>query len=291
MVEKITFTDRMEKLNTELESIKANPPSEQQRKKNKRNNWLILLVLFCFLAYGCVDLLTTSDEELAEKESQASIKAAEELEDLREADEQAALAHAAANTAESNIPGYDSSLAKDYEIIFIEDDNRMDAIRKQYWIVVPSDISETEAKATFIQLIMDETSKNPDIDAICIFAYDREVDVGYAYTIGTVDWCPDGEWNVPNEIARSNDRSSYEYVFTLTKRVVNSTLTKPTELEFEIYDFYKISYDAAWDEVDLSDPYATVDEDLVKQNVANHYGITAEEAYDIYRKVTEYQYQ
>jgi cell division protein FtsB len=91
MVEKITFTDRMEKFNAEMENIKANPPSEQQRKKNKRNNWLILLVLFCFLAYGCVDLLTVSDKEQAEIDAQAAIEAAKEVEEAAKEAEQEAI--------------------------------------------------------------------------------------------------------------------------------------------------------------------------------------------------------
>jgi hypothetical protein len=85
------FTDEMQKASDQHQK-----QQQEQQQKIKRNGWLILLVLFCFLAYGCVDLLTVSDGELAEREAQVSIEAAEKLEDLREADEQAALAHATA---------------------------------------------------------------------------------------------------------------------------------------------------------------------------------------------------
>lgn len=249
-----------------------------------------MALLLIFLTLGCITNEEDSTEDISD----------EQLEQLRKADEQAALAHAAAkkqdnqhepNTDETNIPEYDSNLVRNYEIIETEDDTWMDAIRKQYWILVPSDISEAEVKATFIQVVLDETSKNHDIDAIAVFAYDRKVDVGYFYTIGKFDWGPNGNWNVPSEIARSNDRSSYEYTYTITKRVVNSTVTKPNEFDYEVYDYFKIAYDAAWDEIDLSDPYATVYEDVVMQDVAKHYGITAEEADASYMKVVEYQYQ
>jgi hypothetical protein len=62
-------------------------------------------------------------------------------------------------------------------------------------------------------------------------------------------------------------------------------------LEFEIKDYYSECYDAEWDNIDLSDPYATVDEEVVYQKVADKYGITKEEAKEICTKVTLYQLQ
>lgn len=66
---------------------------------------------------------------------------------------------------------------------------------------------------------------------------------------------------------------------------------KPTDLELEIYDYFFTSCDAEWDKIDLSDPYACIDEEVVKQNVAKHYGISVDEVYTISTKVVEYNYQ
>jgi hypothetical protein len=189
-------------------------------------------------------------------------------------------------------PEFDSNLVRDYVIVETENDPWENAIRKQYRVLVPSDISEEEVKATFTQIIMDETSKNNDIDAICIFAYDRKEDINGAYTIGKVDWCPNGNWgDVTSKIAETNDRSSYEYVFDIKGKVVNPTIDSPTELEFEIYDYFLVCCDDEWDKIDLNDPYAIVDEELVAQKVAEHYGISVEKVDEICLKVVEYQYQ
>lgn len=187
-------------------------------------------------------------------------------------------------------PEYNSTLVKNYEIVETVDDPWNDAIRKQYSVIVPSDISKDELKATLIQIVLDKTSENKEIDAICIFAYDKKQDLNGAYTFGTVDWCPNGSWSdVTPEIASSNDRSSYEYVFNIRDKVGNKNREHPTDLEFEIMDYYTVCTDAEWDKIDLNDPYAVIDEDVVYQKVADKYGITKEEVKDICMKVAIYK--
>ena len=138
---------------------------------------------------------------------------------------------------------------------------------------------------------MDKTSANNDIDEVIVFAYDRKEDVNGAFTLGKVEWCPNGDWgSMTPEIASSNDRSSYQYVFDIKDKVGSiSASGSPTEREYEIYDYYEKCYDDAWKEVDLKDPTATPDEDLVMQKVAEKYGITREEASKICDKVAIYK--
>lgn len=110
--------------------------------------------------------------------------------------------------------------------------------RMTYKIVVPSDITKEELKATLIQVVKDKTAKNKDVDEIMVFAYDREQDIDNAYTYGKIEWCPNGNWaGVTSIIASSNDRSSYKYVFDI-KEKVGEEEGKPTEKELEIYDVY-----------------------------------------------------
>ncbi|ABE51531.1 hypothetical protein [Methanococcoides burtonii] len=80
MAEKLTRTERIQKV---LDEAKANPPSDEQRRKNKRTNWIVLLVLFSFIAYGCVDLVTDSDDEIAAREAQELAEQAEKAEKER----------------------------------------------------------------------------------------------------------------------------------------------------------------------------------------------------------------
>jgi hypothetical protein len=187
---------------------------------------------------------------------------------------------------------YDRTLVRNYEIVETEDDPWNGAIRKQYRVLVPSDVSKEELKSTLIQIVIDKTSENKDIDAIAIFAYDRKEDINDAYTFGTMNWCPNGNWgDVTPEIASNNGRSSYEYVFDIKDKVGDKNIERPTDLEFEINDYYWVCSDAEWDKIDLSDPYAFVDEYIIYQKIADKYGITKEEAEEICMKVTIYQMQ
>lgn len=213
-------------------------------------------------------------------------------------DEQATVVHApekneaVKDKVQSEPAEYDHALVKNYEIVETEDDPSGSAIRKQYRVLVPSDVSKEELKATLIQIVMDKTSENKNIDAIAIFAYDRKEDINDAYTFGTMNWCPNGNWgDVTPEIASNNDRSSYEYVFDIKDKVGDKNIERPTDLEFEINDYYYVCSDAEWDKIDLSDPYAFVDEDTIYPIIADKYGITIEEAKEICRKVSIYQMQ
>jgi len=169
-------------------------------------------------------------------------------------------------------------------------------IRMEYKIIVPSDITKEELKATLIQVVKDKTAENKDIDEIAIFAYDREQDIDDAYTFGKVEWCPNGNWaGVSSNIASSNDRSSYKYVFDI-KEKVGEEEGKPTEKELEIHDAY-------WEKLNepgnprgyinhpLSDESANQWEKEKINEVAELYGITRQKIYDIATKATFWKWK
>lgn len=204
---------------------------------------------------------------------------------------------------------YDSSLVRDYDIVE-ENDISIKALtkslsaytqeelnslpvnmRKEYRVVISPTVSKEELKSTLIQVVMDKTSKNNDIDEVVVFAYDRKEDVNGAFTLGKVEWCPNGDWgSMTPQIASGNDRSSYQYVFDLKDKVGNvETSDRPTDREYEIYDYYTKCWDAESNNVDWSDPEAKVDEDLVIKKVAEKYGISEEEVNRICDKVVMYQ--
>jgi hypothetical protein len=151
------------------------------------------------------------------------------------------------------------------------------AIRKEYRIVVPSDISKEELKASMKHLVSQETKKNHDIDAIVVFAYDRKEDAKSVYTFGKMEWCPNGDWGgVTPEVASTNDRSSYKYVFNIRDKVGNiSNANIPTKEEFVIYDAFEKDL--------LADP--NVSEKIITQRVAEKFSISEEKLNQIYIKV------
>jgi len=156
-------------------------------------------------------------------------------------------------------------------------------IRKEYRIVIPSDISKEELKATMKHLVVLETEKDPDIDEIIVFAYDRKEDSESVYTFGKMEWCPYGTWgSVTPNIASSNDRSSYKYVYHITDKVGKISATSiPTKREFSIYDSFEKALSAD----------QNIDEGIVKLKVAKELGISVEEIDRICIKVLTYKMQ
>jgi hypothetical protein len=154
-------------------------------------------------------------------------------------------------------------------------------IRKEYRIVVPSDISKEELKASMMHLVGQETMEDPDIDAIRVFAYDRWEDVKSNYTFGKMEWCPYGIWNsVTPEIASTNDRSLYKYVFNISEKVDDiSTSNMPTKVEIAIYD--------ALEKELRANP--NVDKKIIIQQVAEKFSISEEKLNKISVKVTRYK--
>lgn len=185
----------------------------------------------------------------------------------------------------TTIPEYNSALVRNYEIVKIEDISTKVGsqlnIRKAYRIVVSSDISKEELKATLIQVVMDKTSENSDIDEVIVFAYDRKEDADSIYTFGKVEWCPNGDWGgVTSIIASTNDRSSYKYTFDIKDKVGSiDTSDRPTEREFEIYNALE---EALWEDLDTP-------EEIIEERVAKKYGISKEELDRIWIKVTAYK--
>jgi hypothetical protein len=214
------------------------------------------------------------------------------------------------------IPEYDSTLVRNYEIVKTEDisikalDKPLSAystseieklpmnLRKEYRVVVPSDISKEEFKSTLIQVVMDKTSENLDIDEIVVFAYDRKEDADSFYTFGRVEWCPNGDWaGVTSTIASTNDRSSYQYNFEIKDKVGNIDVSdRPTEREFEICDYYddrlleetKKLFEA--EDAGLQYKYADLEEleNAVRTEVANKYDISEDELDKVWLKVIVY---
>ena len=156
-------------------------------------------------------------------------------------------------------------------------------IRKEYRIVVPSDISREELKSLMKQLVIQETVRNPDIDEIVVFAYDRKEDSTGPYTFGKMEWCPNGKWNaVSPYIASSNDRSSYKYVFEIKDKAGNiSSADVPTKEELSIYD----SFEKALDD------NPNLDEETIKRRIAKDLGISVNKIDQICIKVLTYKMQ
>lgn len=261
--------------------------------KNMANLITVVLITLIILLSGCVE-----EESSVSPTSEDSTPTTPEQ---------------TVTTSDIGIPEYDNTLVRNYEIVKTEDisikamDKSLSAystseieklpmnIRKDYRIVVPSDISKEELKSTLIHIVMDETSANPDIDEVVLFAYDRKEDTDSIYTFGRVEWCPNGDWaGVTSLIASTNDRSSYQYNFDIKDKVGDIEVSdKPSERELEIHDYYdnllleetKKLIEAEDEGLDYK--YANQEEleNAIRTEVANKYSISEEELDKIYMKV------
>lgn len=156
-------------------------------------------------------------------------------------------------------------------------------IRKEYRIILPMNISKEQAMSTIIQLVLDKTKENLDIDAIVVFAYERESQINGVYTLAKLEWCPNGNWGgVDSYIASTNDRTDYKFVFDLRDKLGQSRkINRPTEKEFEIYEYVEKEL---WKDV-------TTDEEIILKRVANKYGLSVNELREICIKVVTYNQQ
>jgi hypothetical protein len=156
-------------------------------------------------------------------------------------------------------------------------------IRKICKIVVHPNVSKEELKSILTQVVKDKTSEDNNTDEIAVFAYDRKEDIKYfGFTFGKVFWCPNGNWaGVTPEIASIKDRSFYQCVFEIKDKVGNLNPSKrPTTFEYEIWDNYML--------LDNEPQNIKLEADLIKQKIAEKYGIPIEEVRKICNKVFGY---
>lgn len=165
-------------------------------------------------------------------------------------------------------------------------------LRKEYRILVASEITKEELEATFKKFINEKTNENKDIDEIVVLAYDNKNDINDAYTYGKAEWCPNGKWGeVSPDIALSNNRESYKFNFQINDKVGNLEKSdKPSDREIEIYNELKHRLNRMFDDPDY---YYVLETDAKMQEyekqqheeVCKKYNISLEELDEIYYRV------
>ncbi len=168
-------------------------------------------------------------------------------------------------------------ISEEYEIVKVEDFSVSIYARVGIHIIVPTNITSDLLKAAMKHAVQSTRKVNPEIDEIVVYAYDRMEDVDHGYTFGKVEWAPNGQWgSTTAEIARSNNRSSYQYKFDIKGKVGNiKNLDVPTKREYEIYDYWD---SLIYGNLDLSG-------EEVDRIVAERFNITVEEVSKICIKV------
>jgi len=107
-------------------------------------------------------------------------------------------------------------------------------IRMRYSIAVPSDITLEELKFLLTQVITEKSNTNPDIDEIHIGIWESEESFkGGNPNLGYAEWSPYGKWSVMTpEIARNNNRDSYNIVYHIDEKALEALKKRTTETLF-----------------------------------------------------------
>ena len=179
----------------------------------------------------------------------------------------------AANEAEAKKKAEEAAV--DYKIVEDGDSSYADVTRKDLRIVLASGVTEAQLKNTLTKVVEEYTNQNKDVDALIVFAYDREQDIGGIFTLGKATWAPEGDWS---KAENTDDRGNYQISFQIMKKVTDPEgEQKPTDEEFAIYD----AYQAEMEGTDRS----MEDEEKAKAVVASKYKMTPEEVRDVVFKL------
>lgn len=115
------------------------------------------------------------------------------------------------NSKEEDKPIKENVEIVDYEIINKNDNSMPNAKRYALDVVVNEKATEEELKA-LSEKIVEDIKKEEDFNAISIGFYDDEKDVGEGYTLGSIDYAPNGKWGDASSVkAGQYDKMEYSY--------------------------------------------------------------------------------
>jgi len=115
-------------------------------------------------------------------------------------------------------------------------------IRMRYSIVISPNvtteelksITAEELKSLLVQVIMEKSNANLDIDEIHVGIWESEESFkGGNPNLGYAEWSPYGKWSVMTpEIARNNNRDSYKIVYNIDEKALEAIKKRKIETLF-----------------------------------------------------------
>ncbi|MBU4317798.1 MAG: hypothetical protein KKF30_11060 [Proteobacteria bacterium] len=144
------------------------------------------------------------------------------------------------------------------------------AKRRRYDVIVSSSIRSEDIKPTMISVVENETRKDDDIDGITVNLYDSENDIGKGFTLGHLEWCPNGRMSyITADIALTNNRATYEY---------DIIISKPSSIDYQIHQ--------AFEKAIKANPGKS--EEIVAEEIADDFKLPSYEVKGRYYNVLSY---
>ncbi|MGJ0848189.1 hypothetical protein ACR77J_15975 [Tissierella praeacuta] len=146
-------------------------------------------------------------------------------------------------------------------------------------VVIDDKVSLADME-TLSKEIIKNAKKEDNFNAISINFYDYEEYVGKGYTLGKVEYAPEGEWSKANTV-RAGDYKNMDYSFDLREKNWEKQLNRS---EVEVYKAWKELY------TDKDKGSFLPDEDEITKEIAEEFNITAEEVKGIMLKQIEWTF-
>ncbi|KMJ59382.1 hypothetical protein AB685_00370 [Bacillus sp. LL01] len=182
------------------------------------------------------------------------------------------------STPVSNDEEEEAPEVPNYYVAYSGDLNIANAKRYEYWAVVEDVmISEEEVKA-IAHDVVENAKEEQKFNAIVVWLVDDERQVNNGYTIGKIEYAPEGDWAKAMDV-KTGDYKTFEYAYNIGSPI-SGKLPKdmgedyPTAEEFDIY--------YAWNDNVFQEG---LEGDSAVQATADQFGISFEDADSIIQKV------
>lgn len=167
----------------------------------------------------------------------------------------------------------------DYEIVNKHDYSMPNAKRYSLDVVVKEMVTEEELK-DLAEKIVEDMKKENKFNAISIGFYDYKEYVGLGYTLGGVDYAPNGQWSDADTVS-AGQYKTMEYNYNVREKDWDKQLTKEEVL------IYKEAHDNYHNKA-IEDP--DTEEDDAYKEVAEKHNMTLEEVKDTMYKQVEWTF-
>lgn len=220
------------------------------RIKNRKTA-LIVLAVAIFVLPVIVSLGSSRVEELEEVSQETETQAEQEVEKTE-------------------------TKLMDYEIADVTSYDVADAKRYSYSVVI-SEKSTVDERENIVKDVVKKAKNDRSFNALSIYLYDYEEYIGDVYTLGKVDYAPNGEWGDAMEVD-TGDYDEMEYSWDLRRKDWDKRLA-PEEVK-------------VWERTDELLYNSDMDQEEIFEKVAEEFEIVnnAAEVREVFDKKTTWSF-
>lgn len=175
----------------------------------------------------------------------------------------------------------EDSISTDIEYEVVEKNEFHIPNAKRYsWEVVVKEKVNAEQLEELSKEIIEIAKKETKFNSISVGFYDREEYIGTGFTLGKVEYAPEGDWGKANTV-KTGEYDKMDYNYSLMEKDWDKQLVKE---EVKIYKAWKDLYEEKDTGSDLPD------EDEINEEIASQFNISKDEVSEIMLKQITWQF-